>query len=286
MKRDLFYFFEGTRSIVWFGGCTCALLLFFGTTTYGQTQAFEARNYGGKCLDFGSTSAAAGSPVYISDCNRGASQQIRIEEINDKHEVLLHAGSKVIGARGIYTDFVTAPFTTIGASTKMPLAMTSLSTRPLTMAPVTTAAVNTANAVTVTKAQVFFPISNGLELQDQPSALSGPSAAQVFALDGDSILLASNHTLAVQVQNSRGKNQTPLILADRALIDAEFWMLSAIDGSNADPTTGFVHVSQAQELVNALQQATGHPGTVIEVAQDVSIDLENIPTLEIGYCGP
>ena len=109
----------------------------------------------------------------------------------------------------------------------------------------------------------------------------GHSPAQVFALDGDSIVLASNHALAVKVQNNRGKNLTPLILGQRELDDSEFWTFSAVDGSNADPTTGFVHVSLAQELVNALQRAAEHPGMVIEVEQGVSIDLENVPTLEI-----
>jgi len=220
--------------------------------TLGQTPLFEVRSYLGKCLDFGTPNGAAGSAVYISDCNKGASQQIRIEEINENHDVILHAGSKVIGARNV-------PLVTKHIS--LPL--------------------NAALFDFVTEKQPEISFSNALELQDEPNPLFGHPPAQVFALDGDSIMLASNRTFAVKAQNNRGKNLTPLVLNERELNDSEFWTFSATDGSNADPTTGFVHVSQAQELVGALGQAAEHPGMVIEVEQDVSIDLEDFQTLEI-----
>src|SRR5262249_1860517 len=87
-------------------------------------NTFYVRSYCGKCLAYGapppkrepvspivSTGAPAqanSSPVFIYDCNRHRTvasdilvdaipQQVRVEEINDRHEVILHAGSKVIG---------------------------------------------------------------------------------------------------------------------------------------------------------------------------------------------
>ena len=40
---------------------------------------------------------AGSGPVAIATCNNGANQQIVVEEINAQHEVVLHAGQKVIG---------------------------------------------------------------------------------------------------------------------------------------------------------------------------------------------
>src|SRR5262249_19540411 len=60
-------------------------------------STFFVRSYGGKCLDFGASPQVGGAPVFIYDCNRTIAQQIRIEEINDRHEVILHAGTMVLG---------------------------------------------------------------------------------------------------------------------------------------------------------------------------------------------
>src|SRR5262245_2574017 len=73
------------------------------TTTQGKigvvsiNSPFFVRSYGGKCLDFGSGPQVSGSPVFIYSCNGTAAQQVIVQEINDRHEVVLHAGNKVIG---------------------------------------------------------------------------------------------------------------------------------------------------------------------------------------------
>ena len=67
---------------------------------------FTVRNYNGKCLEFGRSlkpieTVSASYPVFISDCNGTAAQQIRVEELTDRpgHLVILRAGSRVIGKK-------------------------------------------------------------------------------------------------------------------------------------------------------------------------------------------
>jgi hypothetical protein len=45
-----------------------------------------------------------GSPVFFYDCNGSVAQQIRVQEINDPHEVILRAGSLVIVGHEIPPD--------------------------------------------------------------------------------------------------------------------------------------------------------------------------------------
>lgn len=92
--------------------------------------------------------------------------------------------------------------------------------------------------------------------------------AQIFVLDGDSIILDYNRDLVVQLQDSRTPNRTPLILGHRWLSDVEFWDFFATDGSGRKPTSVFVPVSQASELQQALHDAA--PNTVIQIMQDIS----------------
>src|SRR5262249_55777106 len=81
-------------------------------TAPGQIQviplAFTVteRRDGGKCLEFGAPppqphQAIIGNPLFISDCNGTAAQQVRVEEINDRHEVILRMGNGVIGRNAI-----------------------------------------------------------------------------------------------------------------------------------------------------------------------------------------
>jgi hypothetical protein len=58
----------------------------------------------------------------------------------------------------------------------------------------------------------------------------------------------------VQVQNARGANGSPLVVGLRNLADSEFWDFFAIDGSDKDPTTGFMPVSTRDGLLNAMSQ--------------------------------
>src|SRR5205085_9273824 len=103
--------------------------------------------------------------------------------------------------------------------------------------------------------------------------------SQLFSLDGGSISFAANRDLVVNVQNNRGANRTPLILGYRHLADAEFWDITAIDGSGYKPTSGFVRVPQEKDFVRAVNEAA--VGTVIEVDPSVSIDLKDHAAIPI-----
>lgn len=101
-------------------------------------------------------------------------------------------------------------------------------------------------------------------------ALQGCSGqpGQIFALDGDSILLDSNLDLVVQLKDGVTKNRTPLVLGARAVSDVELWDTVAVDNSGRQPTTGFVSVSNGADLQSKL--AAAGPGTVIQVSADIS----------------
>ncbi len=200
--------------------------------------AFSVRNYGGKCLDFGSAPPASGAPVFINDCNGAASQLVTPVEIDpsptSRHAVVLSAGAdKVVGVKG---------------------------SALIQQAP--------------------------LELQDYNG-----SAGQIFELDGDSIILAADRQLVVEVLHARGANSTPLVLGNRDLADAEFWDFKASDGSNRGPTRGFVRISQVDDFDNggelrarlAFLDAVRNArwGTVIELDANVSLDLTDQPPLQI-----
>ncbi len=62
-------------------------------------RMFYARNYSGKCLDFGAPPQVSGGPVFLYGCNSTIAQQLRVVEINDRHEVRLYAGNKVVGVK-------------------------------------------------------------------------------------------------------------------------------------------------------------------------------------------
>jgi hypothetical protein len=63
--------------------------------------AFFVRGYGGKCLDFGPPPQVSGAPVFIYDCNGTVAQQVRVEEINSRHDIILRAGDKVISVKSV-----------------------------------------------------------------------------------------------------------------------------------------------------------------------------------------
>src|SRR5262249_40841440 len=121
-------------------------------------------------------------------------------------------------------------------------------------------------------------ISSEAQVQLEVQSYTG-SAGQIFALDGDSIILAEDRNLVVEVQNNRGANGTPLVLGRRDLADSEFWTFSATDDSTRRPTSGFAHVSETRDFVNAV--ATANPGTVIEVDPSATINLKDQPPLRI-----
>jgi hypothetical protein len=204
---------------------------------------FVVRSHGGKCLDFGPPPQINGAPVFIRTCDGSTAQQVHIEEVNAQRDVILRAGTKVIGVK---SDLVMTP----GAS----------------------------------------PGAAPLELQPEVDRNRGIATNQVFALDGDSIILASDRRRVVKVQNARGANQTPLVLGPRDLADAELWTFAASDGSSWRPTSGFVRISQDHDrpggeavarlaFIDAIRNATW--GTVIELDGDVALDLTDVEPLYI-----
>ncbi|HKR23263.1 MAG TPA: hypothetical protein VJS17_11740, partial [Pyrinomonadaceae bacterium] len=216
------------------------LLLTLSSITVVKAQTvpvFEIRSYGGKCLDFGAPPHNSGAPVFIYECNGTIAQEVRIEEVNQFHDVILRAGNKVIGVKD---DPVIGPAEGNGD----------------------------AESEAVIQLQ---------ELQDLNTVLS---RKQIFAIDGDSIMLAANRKLVIKVQNSRGASRTPLVMGRRDLADAEFWTFRAKDNSDRRPTTGFKVLPADNnpnnddfEFADAVLHAG--KGTVIELRPGVSIDLSN-----------
>ena len=92
-------------------------------------------------------------------------------------------------------------------------------------------------------------------------------AGQIFAWDGDSILMDSNLDLSVQLKDGVTKSRTPLVLGGREVSDTELWDARALDVPATRPMAGFVSVSTADELQQAL--ATAVAGTVIVVTADI-----------------
>jgi hypothetical protein len=212
-----------------------------------QPPRVSVVSYGGKCLDFGPPPQVSGGPVFIYGCNGTVAQQVVVQEINDRHEVILRAGTKVIGIKPVTVPPVmsrgTTPFFK-GQDVRAPLGT------------------------------VKVAFEGPLELQDEQPRQPGAPSAQVFALDGDSLILVADRTRVVKVLNNRGANRTPLVVGPRDLADNEFWTFVATDKSNRKPTKGFVRVPQEKDFVKAVSEAK--PGTVIEVDPNASIDLSNV----------
>ena len=105
-----------------------------------------------------------------------------------------------------------------------------------------------------------------LELQTYNPILA-TTLNQIFALDGDSIILESSRPcistdvsvcptpppqLVIQIQNARGANGSPLVASVRNLADSEFWDFVSQPGSRPYPTGGFASVSSPDTLWNAI----------------------------------
>ncbi|HKG21212.1 MAG TPA: hypothetical protein VKC34_04880, partial [Blastocatellia bacterium] len=181
------------------------------TTVTAQVKPpFVVRNYGGKCMEFGvpqrDEKVWTSVPVFISDCTlRTIQQHIHIEELTDRpgHLVILRVGDRVLGKKldsGPVLDNASketdggaaAPATVEGESSTSTPDQTQLEAQPYT---------NT------------------------------PLPGQIFAIDGDSIILAEDRDMVVEVKNGRGANRTPLVLGTRNLDDSEFWTFTPTDGS-------------------------------------------------------
>jgi hypothetical protein len=210
------------------GAMAAGLMMALGTgqaVQAAEPAQFQVKSYGGKCLDYGTRPGVTGpDSVFLNDC--ALAHAIGVEEIDANHDVVLNAGSRVIGIHN-------PPANTTGGPPPPPATEYALELQPL--------------------AQAFSP----------------ERANQIFALDGDSIILTASRPcmnsdqatspcpspppeIVVQVQNGRGANFSPIVAAERRLASFEFWDFNAVDGSGRFPTSGFVTVSSNQALWNAI----------------------------------
>ncbi|MFY9908928.1 MAG: VCBS repeat-containing protein [Candidatus Sulfotelmatobacter sp.] len=116
-----------------------------------------------------------------------------------------------------------------------------------------------------------------------------PYGNPYFFLDGDSIILASNRDMVAKVENARGVAGTPIVIGARNIADNEFWDFVATDGSDIDPTSGFIRVgypgdpycANAQictcRFIKVVDNATA--GTVVKLG--TSLDLTDCPAMYV-----
>ncbi len=223
---------QRTRVVFLWAGLAVALVSLGGEGRAANApparQLFHVKGYGGKCLDYGPRYRGDRSiAIYLNDC--AVAHSIGIQEIDDRHDVVLYAGTSVIGIHN-------------------PASNTTTTTGTATAAP---------------------PAEYPLELQAPQGPLQHDRANQVFKLDGDSIILASSRPcsnaptatvlcpppppeMVVQIQHGRGADGSPLVAAPRNLASYEFWDFNAVDGSGAFPTNGFVRVATSVDLWNAV----------------------------------
>ena len=220
-------------------------------------NSFLVRSYQGKvsCLDY--SPEVTGSPIFINDC--AIAHSIRVEELNDgRHTVVLHAGTKLIGAQ---IGFLSRQ----RQREPLQLRRTAVQANPCWCCRI-----------------LWSPIMSATVAGNQMKA------NQQFALDGDSII---SHPLSMpesrrsripywsskcKMREEQGK--VPWFWDSRDFADNEFWEFQSSDGSGRDATSGFVRVSTSIELAAALQNATS--GTVIKVA-DSNLSLNVFPSIAI-----
>jgi hypothetical protein len=195
---------------------------------------FSIRNYAGKCLDYGASPSGNGATVFLNDCAQAHS--IRVEEINISHDVVLHAGSQVIG---IYNP----PVNTLGLAPFQPPYVLELQTyNPI---------------LTTTANQIFTLDGDSIILANSRFCIHSTDAngntTYVNRADGSTCPSPLPPQIAVQIPGS-GANGSGLIAGQRNLADSEFWDFNAVDGSDKDPTSGFVRVATREELLGAYFQ--------------------------------
>jgi len=183
---------------------------------------FLVRNYEGKCLDYGPAWGGTGATVFLNDCAQA--HPVRVEEINDRHEVIVHAGNQVIGIH-------------------RPLSSTTGGPPPPQTAGEFTLELQTYRPSNLTTAnQIFRLDGDSIILEGNPpctnteKVLCPPPPPQ----------------LVVQIQNARGANGSPLVVGPRNLADTEFWDFDAVNGLGHFPTRGFVTVATSYDLWNAV----------------------------------
>lgn len=198
-----------------------------------------------------------GGAVYLKTCDGSAGQQIRLEEMPANHQVRLNAGSFVIGFD--YDPTTVIDDGSVGGGSGVP--------------------------------------EGPLKLQPPANDTSLSASNQLFFLDGDSIIAGIDRNLVAQVENARGTDGTPIVLRKRRLADNEFWDFLAIDGSDVDPTTGFVRVDTVCGLLRYLAlygpgqppencpsggpATPAGPGTVIKIAPEAVLDLTGLYPVQL-----
>ncbi len=100
------------------------------------------------------------------------------------------------------------------------------------------------------------------------------SPTQIFALDGDSIILDAKPDLVVRLSNAITKSGTSVALSERWLGDDELWDLVPPAGAAGIPTRGFVTVSDTASFTAAL--AAAGPNSVIELTPGAELDFEDL----------
>ncbi len=239
---------------------------------YGGTIA---RN-GGKCLDY--EQDVVGAAIILNDCDVAHAFTVyelpfkeRVFSIDDqgivnvetrpvRNNVLLMAGDKAVGLARLPQWIVDA----FGQPSETPLVLQN----PLS------------SYGKLVPGPIVAPVPTST--RGKFSATPNPED-QIFVLDGDSIILASDRGRVAQVKNGRGANGTPTVMGPRNLAEAEFWDFSAKDGSGADPADAFVTVKSLAELLERLPVSliyTPPPklaarGTVIKIQADFSVTTSN-----------
>lgn len=217
---------------------------------------------GGRCIDAGAPQSwSQGSPVFINACNHTNSQEIQIAEIDsNNHDVGL----------SVYPIQTNAP---VSAH----LAVTAPTTRGASMG--------------ATNAEFCIGVHGGtvaanaaLELQ----TCNPLSPAQRFAVDGDALLMGSQaagtkvtRDFVIERQNGSTVPHTALVVASRVVpeeeplsLDARYFRFDAVDGSGAAPTSGFLTVSNQDDLNTAAQCGWG---TVVQIDESQPLVLTSLP---------
>ncbi len=201
----------------------------------------------------------AGSPVFLHDCDGSPAQAVRVVEVTADHVVRLVAGDGDL-VIGLHRE--SGGVLQDGATPGGPANPTY-----------------------------------ALELQ-LPAPLEALSVNQFFVLDGDSVLFNADRRLVFQVDGGLNLNGTAIVAGPRLTADSELWDFVATDGSDRDPTSGFVRIGYpgdaipAGDRLRALlheygadlppgQDSQAGPNTVIRIAPDAVIDLSFTKPLQV-----
>lgn len=139
-----------------------------------------------------------------------------------------------------------------------------------------------------------FGVRGGHVVVGQPLELQtcDGSAAQRFALDGDSVMVGDfvdgrvNRDYVIESENDATASGTPLVVGVRDTSDAEYFRMATVDGAAVFPTSGFVRVGAAAPPAKSdqyLRLATQLGwGTVIEIDDAQTLLLTETQSIPAG----